>query len=84
MTKIYQKINNLNNSYYLERAENAGEQIMTIIKGDDVFDALYLYCSNDNINLDDIEDNEKDACLDLLESMLEASDDDTLTFSISE
>jgi hypothetical protein len=84
MTKIYEKINNLNCSYFLEQAEKNGEATTTIKKGDCVTDAFYNYCYDNNIKLDNVSDSEKDACLDLLESMLDASDDEILTFSISD
>jgi hypothetical protein len=84
MTKIYEKINNLNDSYFLEEAEKNGEAVATIKKGDCVTDAFYNYCYDNNINLENASDCEIDACLDLLQSMLDASEDKILTFSISE
>jgi len=83
MTKIYEKINNLNCSYFLEQAEKNGEAIAKIKKGECVTDAFYNYCYDNNIDLSNVSDSEKDACLDILQSYLDTSEDDVLTFSIS-
>ena len=83
MSEIYNKINNLNNSYFLEQAEILSETIAKIKKGECVIDAFYNYCYDNNIDLSNISDSEKDSCLDLLQSMLDASENDVLTFSIS-
>jgi hypothetical protein len=83
MNKLYSKINNLQDSYHLEQAENNGEAIARIKKGECVIDAFYNYCYDNNIDLSNVSDSEKDSCLDLLQSMLDASEDGFLTFSIS-
>jgi len=83
MSKIYNKINNLNYYYFLEQAENNGEAVAKIKKGECVTDAFYNYCYDNNIDLSNVSDSEIDACLDILQSYLDTSEDDVLTFSIS-
>jgi hypothetical protein len=84
MNKLYSKINNLQDSYHLEQAIERDEEVMTLKNGvHDFYDNLCLYCSNNNIDLKDVSDDEFDACEELLQDFAKASQTNSITFSIS-
>jgi len=84
MNKLYSKINNLQDSYYLEQAIERGEEVMTLKIGvHDFYDNLCLYCEENDIDLKDVSDVEFDACEELLKDYAKASETNLITFSIS-
>jgi len=84
MNKLYSKINNLQDSYHLEQAIERDEEIMTLKNGvHDFYDNLCLYCSNNDIDLKDVSDDEFNACKELLQDFAKASETNSITFSIS-
>ena len=84
MNTLYSKINNLQDSYHLEQATERGEEVMTLKIGvHDFYDNLCLYCSNNNIDLTNISEDEFDACEELLKDFAKASQANSITFSIS-
>jgi predicted methyltransferase len=84
MNKLYSKINNLQDSYHLEQATERGEEVMTLKTGvHNFYDNLCLYCSNNNIDLTNISDDEFNACEELLQDFAKASQTNSITFSIS-
>jgi len=84
MNELYSKINNLQDSYYLEQAIEQNEEIMTLKIGvDDFYDNLKLYCVNNNIDLTNISDIEFETCEELLIDNAKAFNNNSVTFSIS-
>jgi hypothetical protein len=83
MNKLYSKINNLQDSYHLEQAQERNEEIKTLKIGDDFRDALTDYINDNSIDISDVSDDEFDACEELLKDFAKASQTNSITFSIS-
>lgn len=81
--KLYSNLNNLNQSYYLEQAEQAGQETMTLKLGEDFRDALTDYITKNSIDLSDISDDELDFCAETLEKWARNNDNNQITFSIN-
>jgi hypothetical protein len=83
MNKLYSKINNLQDSYHLEQAQERNEEIKTLKIGDDFRDALTDYINDNSIDISDVSDDEFDACVELLQDWANISKNKSITFSIS-
>ena len=83
MNKLFSKINDLQFSYHFEQAQERNEEIKTLKIGDDFRDALSDYISDNSIDISDVSDDEFDACVELLQSWANISQNKSITFSIS-
>lgn len=83
MNKLFSKINNLDDSYYFEQAQERSEDIKTIKIGEDFRDVLTDYISDNSIDISDVSDDEFDACVELLQDWANISENKSVTFSIS-
>lgn len=82
--KLYSNLNNLTQSYYLEQAEQAGQATMTLKLGlHHFYDNLCLYCTENEIDLNDVTDDEFDFCAETLKKWARNNQDNQITFSIN-
>jgi len=84
MSKLFSKINNLQDSYNLNKAIESNEEVITLKNGvHDFYDNFCLYCSENDIDLKNVSDDEFLACVELLQDYAKVSQTNSITFSIS-